>query len=87
MLYVYLATRCLSTAYRMENVDHNFIIQLVKHHSFGNIVEFSVFRLKYQVETKSNVEYISKNGRFPVLVFNEKDIVSGFSELVEYLNK
>ncbi|KAL5248633.1 hypothetical protein ACHWQZ_G017721 [Mnemiopsis leidyi] len=43
--------------------------------------------LSYQVEIKSNVEYISTNGRFPVLIFNETDIVCGFSELVKYLWK
>lgn len=43
--------------------------------------------LTYTVEIRPNVEYISTNGRFPVLIFNEKDIVCGFAELVNYLAK
>lgn len=70
-------------------IDHPKGMELLPSRCEATCIKVLLERhgLKYQVETKSNVEYISKNGRFPVLIFNEKDVVSGFSELVEYLNK
>jgi len=50
-------------------------------------VLLDLHKLPYTIQFKENVEYISTNGRFPVIIFDEKDVVSGFQELVIYLQK